>query len=917
LCEAAGPCDAATVTVTITARNDPPLFNDSGPISVVEDGGPVTINGWASGITPGPSNESAQNIGFTVTVDQPALFAALPAIGTNGTLTFTPVADANGMATILVTAVDDGGTSNGGNDRSTPRTAMITITPINDAPTFEDGGDLSVTEDSGPTTINGWATAIRTGPANEALQGLAFTVHIDQPTLFQTLPSIDPSGTITFTPAVNSNGTATITVTTVDDGGTASGGNDTSTTHIAAITIIPVNDPPQFNDIGDITINEDSGPAAITSWAQSIVAGPNDETTQTISFATSADQPSLFSTQPAIDPTGTLIFTPAANENGTATITVTATDDAGSTNGGNDTSVVHTATITVTAVNDPVIATGDAGTVSEDDPVGITIDVLANDTDADGDPLSVISIDTISLAGGTVTNLGNGLINYTADPNFNGTDTFAYTVADGSGSTDAATVMISITPTADAPVATADAFTSSEDTARIVTAPGLIANDYDEDGDNVTITPTPISGPSNGTLTLGTDGAFTYTPTTGFVGTDTFTYQLNDATGLTDIGTVTITVDSGLTTGGLYLGNTSSLATWNMTVAPPASATPEPDHDADSNPGITVTKDTALGTQTWTRNISSNALVLNGPVMLELWSTIEDFQANQDGHPDVTLFDCNNLGLGCVTLGHTDVHIKDYNGGIATWVRMDVSLGNITHTFPVGRQLRLQIQHRHHDLWIATGGTRPSRLNYTLANTSPNATNDTAPAVLEDSGITNIDVLANDADTNLDPGSVTITTPPNSGTATPLLDGTINYQPTPNLDGVDSFTYRVCDTGGLCDTAVVTITITAVNDQPNFSAGADITINATDPPYTHSGWAFGIIPGPANETSQTLTFTITADDPTLFDAQPALSPTGTLTFTPSGSPGTTTITIQLTDNGGTANGGNNTATPQTAQITFV
>ena len=260
--------------------------------------------------------------------------------------------------------------------------------------------------------------------------------------------------------------------------------------------------------------------------------------------------------------------------------------------------------------------------------------------------------------------------------------------------------------------------------------------------------------------------------------------------------------------------------------------------------------------------------------------------------------------------------MNDYNGGIANWVRIDISLGNITHTFPVGRQLRLQIEQGHNDLWIAASGTRPSRLTYTLANTAPIATNDTAPAILEDAGTTNIDVLANDTDTNLDPTSLTITTPPTKGTATPLPDGTINYQPNPNANGADSFTYRICDTGGLCATATVTVTITPVNDQPTFTAGPDITINATDPPYTQTGWATGITPGPANETSQTLTFTVTADDPTLFSVQPAISPTGTLTFTPSGTPGTTTITIQLTDNGGTANGGNNTATPQTAHITL-
>ena len=916
LCEATRACAAATVTVTITPRNDRPVFIDAGSVDVNEDSGPTTINGWASSIAAGPPNESAQNVGFTVTVDQPTLFTTLPAVDATGALNFTPSSDSNGTATITVTAVDDGGTSNGGQDGSIAHTATITITPVNDAPTFTDGGNLSVTEDSGSTTITGWATAIRTGPANEADQHLTFSVHVDQPDLFQIAPGIDPSGTLRFTPAPNANGVLTMSVTATDDGGVSAGGHDTTTTHAATIAIRPVNDAPQFIDLGNITATEDVASSTTAGWAHSIVPGPLDEAAQVVSFSAVADQPALFSAQPTIDPAGTLTFAPAPNAHGTATITVTATDDGGTSDGGNDTSAVHTATITITSINDPVIAADDTATVNEDDTAGITTNVLSNDTDADNDPLTVTSIDITTLAGGTVTDLGNGLINYTPDPNFNGTDTFSYTVSDGNGSTDTSIVTITVNPVPDAPVATADAFTTTEDTAVVVAAPGLIGNDYDEDGDPLTISSTPIAGPSDGTLTLGTDGAFTYIPNTGFIGTDTFTYRLNDSTGLTATTTVTITVDSGLSAGGLYLGNTQSLGTWNMTVSPPPNANPEPDYDLDGNPGITVAKDGALATKTWIRNISGNPLALNGPATLELWSTIAGFLPNKDGHPDITLYDCNALGLSCVTVGHTSVHMNKYNGTVADWVRVDISLGNITYTFPVGRQLRLQVRQGHNDLWIAASATRPSRLTYTLANIAPVAADDTPPALLEDAGPTGINVLANDIDNNLDPTTVTITTPPAKGTATPNPDGTITYLPTADANGADSFDYRVCDTGGLCATATVNITITPVNDRPTFVAGPDITINATDPPYSQVGWATGITTGPTNESAQTPTFTITAADRSLFSVQPTLSATGTLTFSPNGTPGSTTITIQLTDNGGTANGGINTAVPGTATISI-
>ncbi|MGE0141477.1 MAG: Ig-like domain-containing protein, partial [Ilumatobacteraceae bacterium] len=806
LCDTRGRCDAATVTVTILAANDPPQFVAAGAVSTTEDYGLTAVAGWVSAISPGAANESGQNVGFTVVVDQPSLFASLPAVGSSGTLTFTPAPDAYGTSTITVTARDDGGTANGGADTSSPRLAVITVTPVNDPPEFTDGGAVVTGEDNGPTLVNGWATSITPGPADESAQTTSFTTTTDQPALFATAPSVDAAGALSFTPAPNAHGSASITVTAVDDGGTADGGDDTS--------------------------------------------------------------------------------------------------------------AAHTSTITVTPVNDPVVAAGDSATVAEDTIAGVTIDVLANDTDVDGDALAVSSFDTTGIAGGVVIDQGGGTFNYTPDPNFNGTETFSYTATDGQGSTVTATATIVVTPTPDAPVATADAYATAEDTPLVITAPGVLANDYDEDGDTLTIAPTPLTLPAHGIVVLGGDGAFTYTPTTGYVGTDSFTYEVDDGTGSAATGTVTITVDSGITTAGLYLGHTSTLGVWNMTTAPPAIADPEPDYDLDGNAGITVAKDGILSTETWARTVSGSPLVLNGPVTVELWSTIEDFRTDKDGHPDITLYDCDGLGLVCVAVAHTDTHMKDYNGGVADWVKVDVSLGNITHTFAVGRRLRVDIREKHDDLWIAATGSRPSRLMYTLANTAPVAVADTAPVTLEDAaGPTTIAVLANDSDDNLDVSSLSITGAPSKGTATPQADGSIDYQPDPDASGADSFTYQICDTSGLCSTATVAINITPVNDAPDFIPGADLGLSSSDPPFSQPGWATGITAGPADEAAQTLTFSVTATNPGLFATQPAIDATGRLTFTLSGSVGSTTINIQLNDSGGTANGGDNTSPTRSATIT--
>jgi large repetitive protein len=156
----------------------------------------------------------------------------------NGTLTYTPGADANGVATVTVTAHDDGGTANGGLDTSAPQTFTVTVDPVNDAPSFTAGPNQSVLSLLGAQSVPGWATAISPGPANEASQSVTFTVTNDSPALFSVQPAVAPNGRLTYTPALLAVGTATVTVRAVDNGGTANGGNDTSLPQTFTITIL-------------------------------------------------------------------------------------------------------------------------------------------------------------------------------------------------------------------------------------------------------------------------------------------------------------------------------------------------------------------------------------------------------------------------------------------------------------------------------------------------------------------------------------------------------------------------------------------------------------------------------------------------------------------------------------------------------
>ncbi len=176
-------------------------------------------------------------------------------------------------------------------------------------------------------------------------------------------------------------------------------------------------------------------------------------------------------------------------------------------------------------------ANDDAATTEEDTPV--TIDVLANDTDLDGDTLTVTGA---SSPDGSVTINADGTITFTPAENFNGETTISYTVEDGNGGTDTATVTVTVTPVNDDPVANDDTSSTDYNTAVVV---DVLANDTDVDGDTLTVT--GATSP-DGDVTINADGTITFTPTTGFSGDATIEYTVDDGNGGTDTATVTITV---------------------------------------------------------------------------------------------------------------------------------------------------------------------------------------------------------------------------------------------------------------------------------------------------------------------------------------------------------------------------------------
>ncbi len=229
---------------------------------------------------------------------------------------------------------------------------------------------------------------------------------------------------------------------------------------------------------------------------------------------------------------GVITFTPVATFSGTDTFFSIISDGKGGT-------ATAKVTVNVNAANNAApVARADTATIAEDNSVGVLIPVRTNDTDANGDTLTITSV-IQSVNGGTVT-ISAGAVRYVPRSNFNGTDTFTYTISDGKGGSATGTVTVTVSAVNDVPVAVSDTI---EVTANTTNTLSLVTNDTDIDGDALTVSSVTAATPS----TLGTVSRNATTGAVSFVaknvaGNATFTYTISDGHGGTATGSVTVVV---------------------------------------------------------------------------------------------------------------------------------------------------------------------------------------------------------------------------------------------------------------------------------------------------------------------------------------------------------------------------------------
>ena len=443
-------------------------------------------------------------------------------------VSYAPHADANGVDTFTYT-LDDGV------DPTDTATVSVTVSSVNDAP---DGADDTVsttidnpyvfaasdfglgdTHDTPPDHLA--AVTITTLPAAGVLDDNATPVHLGD-----SVPVADiTGGDLTFTPGAGESGSgyASFTFQVQDDGGTANGGTDLDPTPNTMTVDVTVPNHPPVAVADGLTISRNASATAV----------------DVLSNDTDADNDALIITAKTDGAKGTVVITgggtgltyqPATNATGADSFTYAISDG----HGGTDTGTVS---VTINDTNTAPVAVDDSKTLLEDASATV-IDVLSNDTDAEHDPLT-ISAKTNGAKGVVATMGGGTILTYKPNANANGSDTFTYTVSDGHGGTDQATVHVTITPVEDNPVAAPDAITIAEDA--LATAIPVLSNDSDVDGDARTIT-SAANGMKGVVVITGSGTGLTYKPNANANGTDTFTYTISDGHGGSATGTVTVTI---------------------------------------------------------------------------------------------------------------------------------------------------------------------------------------------------------------------------------------------------------------------------------------------------------------------------------------------------------------------------------------
>jgi VCBS repeat-containing protein len=873
--------DTATVTITVESENDAPTVADAA-FSIDENSPAGTPVGSVSA-----SDVDGDGLTYAITGGNTGGTFAISGTGlitvANNTLLDYEMFQS---FTLTVTVTDDGVPS-----LSTDAQVVISLNDLNDPPAAQNDNYTTNEDQTLNVPAGTGLLANDTDPDGDSLSATKLTDPANG------VATVASNGSFTYQPNPNFSGTDSFTYELSD--GTSS---DTATVFI---TVTGINDAPVNTVPAGQTTPEDTSLLFVSGIGISVAdvdaGASNVQVTLTVTNGTltltSTPAPgttgngtsTIVMTAPLNVINNALInlrFDPAPNFNspssGQNAVLTIVTNDLGNTGTGGPLSDTDTVTIVVSEVNDAPVAVTDAIATAEDTPNAFAATLLsANDSPGPSNEstqtLTVTGVSATSAQGGTVM-LVAGVITYSPAANFNGADSFTYTVTDNGTTNGAAaplssvgTVNVNVTEVNDAPVANGDAITAVEDTPNVFAASTLTTNDTagpaNESAQTLTVTAVVSPTTQGGTVSLAA-GNITYTPPAGYNGPDSFQYTVTD-NGTTNGAAAPLSVNG----------------TVNVTVSE-VNDLPVAADDAK-----TTAEDTPLA------------------------FPATDLTANDTAGP---------ANENTQTLTVTSVVSPTAQGGTVS-----LNAGNITYTPPPDYFGADSFQYTVADNGTTNGAADPQsdtatvNVTVTEVNDTPTANTDAKTAV-EDTPLVfpAADLAANDSAGPLNENTQTLTvtavvsaTTAQGGTVS-LNAGNITYTPPPNYFGADSFQYTVTDNGttnGGADpksaNGTVNVTVTEVNDAPTANDDAKNATEDTPLVFPASDLTGNDSAGPL-EGTQTLTVTL-VNSPTTQGGTVSLN-AGNITYTPPPDYfGADSFTYTITDNGTT----NGSAAPLTASAT--
>ncbi len=814
----AGLSSSACVTVNVlpvpdVLKNNPPVANNDAVETL--PGKPVVIAVLANDTDPDNATSLNGQLANPTLLGQPTQGTAV--VNGDGTVTYTPPSGFTGVVSFPYSVCDKG----------TPALCSTAVVTVNVLPTPPAGTTLApvAVDDAILTSVNTPKAATVAGndyDLNTPALSLSYTSG--QPSHGTVVMSAN--GSYTYTPATGYVGPDSFTYTVCNTAGLC----DKATVSVLIENPVVPQPPIATPDIANTNLNTPVSGNVLT----------NDRDPQGLPLTASLTSQPINGTV-TFSPDGSYTYTPPTGFTGTTSFCYAVSNTAG---------LSSSACVTVNVLpvpdalkNNPPVANNDAVETLPGKPVVIA--VLANDTDPDNGTGLNGQLANPTLPGqptqGTAVVNGDGTVTYTPPSGFTGVVNFPYSVCDKGTPALCSTAVVSVnvlpTPPAGttlAPVAVDDAILTNINTSKAATVAG---NDYDLNTPALSLSYT--SGqPSHGTVVLSANGSYTYTPATGYVGPDSFTYTVCSTAGLCDKATVNVLIENPvvpqppIATPDIANTNLNTPVSGNVLTNDrdpqglplAASLTSQPTNGTvtfSPDGSYTYTPPTGFtGTTSFcyavsnTAGLSSSACVtvnvLPVPDVLKNNPPVANNDAVETlpGKPVVIAVLANDTDPDNGTGLNGQLANPTLPGQPTQGTAVVNGDGTVTYTPPSGFTGVVSFPYS-----VCDKGTpalcATAVVSVNVLPTPPAGTT-LAPVAVDDAILTNINtskaatVAGNDYDLNTPALSLNYTSgQPSHGTVVLSANGSYTYTPATGYVGPDSFTYTVCNTAGLCDKATV------------------------------------------------------------------------------------------------------------------